>query len=259
MRNELINIKEVNGKKLVSARDLHEFLESKQEFTHWIKNRIEQYGFIENEDFTVEKFIMRKTWKHDYIITIDMAKELSMVERNEKGKQARKYFIECEKQLKNKKVDSYMIDDPVERAKRWIEEEEHRRLLSKNVMIQSEIIKDLTPRAELADKVLNSRALVTTTLLAQDYGMTAQQLNKLLNTLGVQYKTGNQWVLYAKYKDMGLMHSETLPITRSNGEVISNNKWTMKGKAFIYKLLKENGILNVIEKIEHEKLEQLSF
>lgn len=99
MKN-LIEIKEVNGKKLVSARDLHEFLESKQEFTNWIKNRIKQYGFVENEDFTIDKFIMRKTWKHDYIISIDMAKELSMVEQNAKGREARKYFIECEKQLK---------------------------------------------------------------------------------------------------------------------------------------------------------------
>ena len=98
MKN-LIEIREVNGKKLVSARELYKFLESKRDFTTWIKDRINQYGFIDGEDFTLHKFVERKTWKHDYIISIDMAKELSMVEQNKKGREARKYFIECEKQL----------------------------------------------------------------------------------------------------------------------------------------------------------------
>ena len=98
--NQLIKITEKEGKQLVSARELHEFLESGQDFTTWIKNRIEKYGFVENEDFTLHKFMVGKAWKHDYALTIEMAKELSMVENNEKGSQARKYFIQCEKELK---------------------------------------------------------------------------------------------------------------------------------------------------------------
>ena len=98
--NQLIKITEKEGKQLVSARELHEFLESGQDFTTWIKNRIEKYGFVENEDFTLHKFMAGKAWKHDYAITVEMAKELSMVENNEKGSQARKYFIQCEKELK---------------------------------------------------------------------------------------------------------------------------------------------------------------
>ena len=89
------------GKRTVNARDLHEFLESKQQFANWIRNRIDQYDFIENQDYcTINKIINRQTLK-EYHITLDMAKELSMVERNEKGKQARKYFIECERRLKS--------------------------------------------------------------------------------------------------------------------------------------------------------------
>ena len=99
--NELIKITtNEEGKKLVGARELHEFLENKRQFADWIKQRIEQYGFIENEDFTVHKFVNGKATQKDYVITVEMAKELSMVENNEKGKEARKYFIQCEKVLK---------------------------------------------------------------------------------------------------------------------------------------------------------------
>lgn len=86
----------------VNARELHAFLESKQQFGNWIANRIEQYGFVEGVDFTVNKFINGRATQIDYHISIDMAKELSMVERNEKGKQARQYFIECERVAKSK-------------------------------------------------------------------------------------------------------------------------------------------------------------
>ena len=91
------------GQQLVSARELHEFLEVKKDFTDWFKYRVAQYGFEENLDFTP---ILGKSTggrpSKDFAIKIEIAKELSMVENNEKGKQARKYFIECEKIAKNK-------------------------------------------------------------------------------------------------------------------------------------------------------------
>lgn len=94
-----------NAIETVSARELHAFLESKQDFSTWIKNRIEKYEFVENQDFVKlhKKMELSKTGQMsiEYFITLDMARELAMVENNEKGKQARKYFIECEKQLKS--------------------------------------------------------------------------------------------------------------------------------------------------------------
>ena len=89
-----------NAVETVSARELHSFLESKQDFSNWIKNRIEQYDFVENQDFITLNKKIERTVRIEYHITLDMAKELSMVERNEKGREARKYFIECEKKLK---------------------------------------------------------------------------------------------------------------------------------------------------------------
>ena len=104
--NELIKLQSqtINGNTVetVSARELHEFVESKQEFANWIKNRIEKYGFTENQDFLT---VLSKTPNggrpsQEYFITLDMAKQLAMVENNEKGMQVRKYFIECEKKLR---------------------------------------------------------------------------------------------------------------------------------------------------------------
>ena len=80
-----------NAVETVSARELHAFLESHQEFANWIKSRIADFGFIDDQDFLT---ILSKTPNggrpsREYYITLDMAKELSMVERNDKGKQAR--------------------------------------------------------------------------------------------------------------------------------------------------------------------------
>ena len=98
---ELIKITEKEGQQLVSARDLHEFLEVNSRFNDWINNRIKKYEFQENIDFTtLTKNLVNGGTQKDYIITVDMAKQLSMVENNEKGNQARKYFINCEKKLK---------------------------------------------------------------------------------------------------------------------------------------------------------------
>ncbi|WP_455481305.1 antA/AntB antirepressor family protein [Bartonella sp. B12(2025)] len=88
----------------VNARELHAFLEVKSEFRNWIKNRIEEYAFSENQDFvSFGKNLPKPSGGRpsiEYHLTLDMAKELAMVERNEKGKQARQYFIECERRAK---------------------------------------------------------------------------------------------------------------------------------------------------------------
>jgi phage anti-repressor protein len=89
---------EVNA---VNARELQDKLENKRDFSTWIKNRIEKYGFVENMDFvTLTKKVERQVLI-EYFISLDMAKELSMVENNAQGKQARRYFIECEKKAKS--------------------------------------------------------------------------------------------------------------------------------------------------------------
>ncbi|TAE07006.1 MAG: hypothetical protein EAZ95_18785, partial [Bacteroidetes bacterium] len=104
---ELIKVsQDAEGQSVVSARDLYAFLEVKTEFPRWCE-RMFAYGFVENQDFNFVKFDdVRieggRTVKReiiDYALTISCAREISMVQRNDKGKQARQYFLECEKQL----------------------------------------------------------------------------------------------------------------------------------------------------------------
>lgn len=87
--------------KTVNARDLHAFLGVRRDFTDWVKARIKQYGFVAGIDYlllkTEEQLPSGTKHRTEYVITIDMAKELSMVERNEKGREVRLYFIECER------------------------------------------------------------------------------------------------------------------------------------------------------------------
>jgi phage anti-repressor protein len=95
---------------LCNARDLHTFLGVKRDFSNWIRERIDDYGFIENQDYILlakngEERIGRGGHnRKDYHLTLDTAKELAMVERNDKGRQVRRYFIECEKRLHNEAI-----------------------------------------------------------------------------------------------------------------------------------------------------------
>lgn len=129
VEDQLIPIKNNDGRTVVNARDLHEFLESRKDFSSWIKDRIERYDLAENEDYVVFTEFGENSKggrpKKEYALTLDAAKELSMVEGNEKGKQARKYFIACEKKLKGENP-SYLIADPIKRAEAWIQEEKRK-------------------------------------------------------------------------------------------------------------------------------------
>jgi phage anti-repressor protein len=89
----------------VNARDLHEYLENGDEFSHWIKDRIDQYGFTENVDFvTFRENSQKGRPRIEYALSLNMGKELGMVDRSPKGKEVRQYFIECEKRALAKAV-----------------------------------------------------------------------------------------------------------------------------------------------------------
>ncbi len=127
----------------VNARDLHEFLENKDHFATWIKDRIEQFNFVENQDFVTFSEIPEKGRPRiEYALTLSMAKELSMVERNEKGKQARQYFIECERQIKQIKT-AFAIPQTLPDALRLAAD-----LAEQNAK--------LAPKAAVADRIANA-------------------------------------------------------------------------------------------------------
>ena len=130
------------------------------------------------------------------------------------------------------------------------EKQERIEKLTEEINVKDQVIGELRPKADYTDNILKNTGTVTITQIAKDYGMSAIEMNRLLNELGVQFKQSDQWLLYKKYHAKGYTHSETVNIVRADGhpDIKMNTKWTQKGRLFIYNLLKENGIVPVIER-----------
>jgi len=110
---------------------------------------------------------------------------------------------------------------------------------------QKQIINEMQPKASYYDLILQNNTLMSITQIAKDYGMSAKKMNSLLHELGVQYKQGGIWFLYEKYQCDGYTQSKTFPT--ADGENRFHTYWTQKGRLFIYHLLKNQGVLPVIE------------
>lgn len=183
---EIIKITEYNGKRAVNARELHQFLESKYQFANWIQERITKYGFVENQDYEVFKENLKNSNggrpQTEYALSVDMAKELSMVENNEKGRLARKYFIECEKIARESMVASYQIKDPIKRAERWIEEQKEKKALeAKN--------QEMQPKAQYFDELVEHSLLTGFRDTAKELGLKQGEFIKILIDKGYIYRT----------------------------------------------------------------------
>lgn len=111
---------------------------------------------------------------------------------------------------------------------------------------------EMKPKADYFDKYIKNKGVMPIGVIAENYGMTAQQMNKKLHELGIQYKQGGVWKLYRQHKGKGYTHMESFDYDDSNGNKRVNPimKWHPKGHHFIYELLKENGILPMIEREE---------
>lgn len=118
------------------------------------------------------------------------------------------------------------------------------------ILAKNQVIGELKPKADYLDRILKSKSLLTITQIAKDYGMSGIAMNQKLHELGVQYKQSDQWFLYERYHDKGFTSSETFVVEDVNGleRVVMNTKWTMKGRVFLYNLLKEQGIIPMIER-----------
>lgn len=130
------------------------------------------------------------------------------------------------------------------------EERQKRKKLESETVELSLAITEMQPKVNYVDIVLKSKSTVNISQIAQDYGMTATKMNKILAELRVQHKIGGQWVLYKDYLQNGYVQSETVEIERSSGikDTVMHTKWTQKGRLFLYELLKENGVFPMIEK-----------
>lgn len=154
--NELIKIEVKDGQQLVSGRELHEFLEIKTPYTQWFE-RMCEYGFVENTDYIL---VSQKSESsnitgikvvQDHLMTLNMAKEISMLQRNEKGKQARQYFIKCEEAWNSpemilaraNQIQSHMIED-----------------YTKKIEVLENKVKEDKPKVIFADAVATSQSSI---------------------------------------------------------------------------------------------------
>lgn len=124
-------------------------------------------------------------------------------------------------------------------------ERENTKLGTENAVLDQQN-KELKPKATYYDLILQNKSLLSVTQIAKDYGMSAVALNKTLHKLGVQYKQGGVWLLYAKHQDCGYTQTHTHLIDAERSRITT--KWTQKGRLFIYHLLKEHGVYPAIEK-----------
>ena len=116
---------------------------------------------------------------------------------------------------------------------------------------KDQIIGELKPKADYVDKILQNKSLIKISSIAKDYGMSGRKMNELLHELKIQYKQGEQWLLYANIQDKGYTSSETHEYPKKDGttDVRLLTKWTQKGRIFLYEELKKNGYLPMIERV----------
>lgn len=243
--NNLIPISYDNPERpTVSGRELHEFLGVKSRYNDWFNN-MTAYGFAENVDYvSLTKNLVNGGRSTDHQLTIPMAKELCMIQRNERGKQARQYFLAVEAQWNS--------PEAVMRRAVLIADCKVKELQSVNRSLLAEN-SDLKPDAEYARAVCVGKNCRTTTSIAKDYGLSAEKLNSILHGLKIQYKTSDgQWVLYAKYSGKGYTKNrKSTPFQhKSTGEWDTKNTtvWTEAGQRFIYEQLKSVGMLPSVER-----------
>lgn len=236
--NELFNVNYDNERITLSARELHEFLEVKTKYKDWFP-RMTEYGFVENIDYQA---IAQKrataqgneTTYTDHQITIEMAKEIAMLQRNEKGKQARQYFIELEKKWNSPEA---VINRALEYSRKQV----------KALMLENS---ELKPKAIFADAVSASKTSILVGELAKvlkangiDIGQKRLfawlRDNHYLMQKGESYNLPTQ-----KSMDLGLMEIKKSTVNNADGSIrtVTTTKITGKGQVyFVNKFLSSNG------------------
>ena len=128
-------------------------------------------------------------------------------------------------------------------------EREKTKALMETVAVQNQQIVEMKPKASYYDVVLNCKDLVAISVIAKDYGWSANRMNQYLHEKGVQYKQGEIWLLYQKYAEKGYTSTKTHSFPGSDGNMHTkvHTYWAQKGRLFIYELLKDEGILPLIE------------
>lgn len=241
---ELMKVQVKNDRQLVSARDLHKGLGLKGRFSRWFKTNSEL--FTENEDFykctsstVVNNGAIREL--DDYLLTIEMAKQLAMMARTEKSKLYREYFLDLERKWNSPEM---VMHRALEFSNARIKQ---LKLENKNLSIQLE---ESNKKADYLDVILGTPDALAISQIAADYGYGAVSFNRLLHKVGIQHRVNGQWILYRAY--MGKNYVTTKPFVykdhKGNDRTSLSTYWTQAGRKLIYDVLKENDILPLIER-----------
>lgn len=244
---ELITVNQDSKNLTVSGRDLHTALQIKTAYKDWFP-RMCDYGFIEGRDFCSilsESTGGRPLTNHQ--LTIDMAKQLCMIQRTELGRKFREYFISVEEKWNS--PDAVMARALQIANKKLSLLEAQNLKLTNTVALQTQQIAELKPKASYYDVVLKCKDIISMRVIAKDYGKSAQWMNNYLHELGVQFKQSDTWLLYQKYANQEYTKSRTNTYEDSNGVTHSkmHTYWTQKGRLFIYHLMTQHGIYPLIE------------
>ncbi|EJF82725.1 phage antirepressor Ant [Bartonella rattimassiliensis] len=227
----------------VNARELHAFLEVGKKFADWIIERINKYDFVENRDYIVfpnlGKNLQGGRPSKDYALTLDMAKELSMVERNEKGKQARLYFIECERRAKQ--VTTPQIDYSSPQAMIGF-----LHYLQGQIDQKDTLIKELKPKAMALESLQRTDGLFGLTEAAKILEMQPKKFILFLQKKRWVYRItdGAPLLPYQDKIQKGLMDCSThiIQTTKKPEKVIPSAKITTKGMGVLSQEIKRQNM-----------------
>lgn len=247
IKNPIEIVYNEDGNPTVSGRELHDALEIETPYHKWFP-RMCEYGFTEFKDFWT--FLSESTGGRrslDHQLTIPMAKELCMIQRSEKGRQFRQYFIDIEERWNTPEA---VMARALQMAGKQLEEIKHKNsMLTSTVEEQHRQITAMQPKADYCDIVLAADDLIPITIIAKEYGMTAREMNNLLHKEHIQYKQGGTWLLYKEYADKGLTKTKTNKYRGYDGNqhVSIHTYWAQKGRHFIYEILKSRGVMPTAE------------
>lgn len=152
-------------------------------------------------------------------------------------------------ELEKKELQKSFPTTFIEALKAYVVEVERNEKLKGEIEVKNVLIAEYEPKVTYYDQILASTDTITVTQIAKDYGMTAQELNKLLHENKIRFKQSGQWILYKDYAKLGYTKSHTTPITYKDGRQGDqlHTRWTQKGRLFLYELLKQKGHLPLIE------------
>lgn len=244
----------VNEQIVVSSRSVAE------NFEKYHKDVLEAIREILAAEKTATNFFTESTFENrgkEYPMYLMNRDGFSLLVMGFNGKKALEWkikYINAFNEMEKKLLHSYMIEDPEERALKWIEEYKERKQLKESNQLLSfentklnEALKEAQPKVDYTDLVLQSNRVISITVIAKDYDMSARKMNELLKKHGIQYYVDGTWVLYAKHQGNGYTKTVTIPYNDGKDTAV-HTKWTQKGRLFIYNTLKSANILPLIER-----------